>query len=343
MPDDLIAAPVSEPVVARDALQGGTSTSLSADSATDRADGNSRRAPRRPAWHAGPPRRSGGFRKSQIGAAWLGLLLLTGCFIWASSWLRPPRPCCLVLLGAGYKENLAIGENVYGWQSLSDLAELVREDDFAMWGKHLLQLRQEPQQWRTDTKWKELLSSCERHTLVAALAVHGGTDTAGPYLLPHNATPENTPQNRIRLTEVLDVLASLPTDKNKVLILDATTMASNWQLGMLRNDFARQLEQLAPRIEAIPNLVVLSSCGADQRSWNCPELRRTIYFHFVIEGLRGAARDTENDGRINAWELHQYVSRSVQRWSQSNRGIVQTPVLLPRGELGRGRSLLAPL
>lgn len=334
MPDDLLAAPLSESVVARDALQGGAATSLSAD----KADGNNRRAQRRPAWHAGPPRKSGGFRKSQIGAAWLGLLLLTGCFIWASSWLRPPRPCCLVLLGAGYQENLAVQENVYGWQSLSDLADVVREDDFAIWGKHLLQLRQEPQQWRTDTNWKELLSSCERRTLVAVLAVHGGTDTNGPYLLPHNATPDNTPQNRIRLADVLDVLAALPAEKNKVLVLDATTMVSNWQLGMLRNDFARQLEQLASRIEAIPNLVVLSSCGADQRSWNCPELRRTIYFHFVIEGLRGAARDTENDGRINAWELHQYVSRSVQRWSQVNRGIVQTPVLLPHGELGRSRA-----
>lgn len=334
MPDDYPATPHSESDAARGASQGGVATSQLAE----KANGTGRRAPRQPAWHAGPPRKKGGFRKSQIGFAWLALLVLTGCFIWASSWLRPPRPCSLVLLGAGYQENLAIDENVYGWQSLADLANVVREDQFSFWGRHLLQLRQEPQQWRTDTNWKELLSNCDRHTLVAVLAVHGGSDGQGPYLLPHNATPENTPENRIRLKDVLDALATLPAEKNKVLILDATAIASNWELGMLRNDFARQLEELAPQIEAIPKLVVMSACDADQRSWTSPELRRTIYFHFIIEGLRGAARDTENDGRIDAWELHQYVSRAVPRWTLANRGVVQTPVLLPRGDVGRARA-----
>ncbi len=334
MPDVPFADPTPEPAAARNTSQGGVSTSHLAD----KAEGNGRRAPRRPAWHTSPPRKKGGFRKSQIGIAWLALLALAGCFIWASSWLRPPRPCSLVLLGAGYQENLSIDENVYGWQSLADLANMVREDQFAMWGRHLLHLRQEPQQWRTDTNWKELLSTCDKHTLVVVLAVHGGADSEGPYLLPHNATPENTPQNRIRLKDVLDTLGTLPAEKNKVLILDATTVASNWELGMLHNDFARQLELLTPQIESIPRLVVMAACDADQRSWTSPELRRTIYFHFIIEGLRGGARDTENDGRIDAWELHQYVSRQVQRWTLANRGVLQTPVLLPRGEIGRARA-----
>lgn len=338
MAQEMLSAPESESVAASDGLAEGLPKDRAPEKPDAQAELSPRRGQRAPAWRSGPPRRSGGFRKTRIGAAWLGTLALLGMFIWASSWLHPPRSCSLVLLGAGYQENLAIDENVYGWQSLSDLAEVVREGDFAFWGKNLLQLRQEPQQWRTDTNWKQLLSTTESHTLVAVLAVHGGTDGNGAYLLPHNASADDTPENRIRLADVLDVLASLPADKNKVLILDATTVASNWQLGMLHNDFARQLERLAPRIESIAGLVVLASSDIDQRSWTCPELRRTIYFHYIIEGLRGAARDTENDGRINAWELHQYVSRNVQRWSQANRGILQTPILLPKGDQGRVRA-----
>src|SRR2546430_14438220 len=37
-----------------------------------------------------------------------------GLFLWVALWLWPPRPACLVLVGAGYGTNLAIPHNVYG-------------------------------------------------------------------------------------------------------------------------------------------------------------------------------------------------------------------------------------
>ncbi len=291
-----------------------------------------------PAWHQDVPRRPVWLRRAQIGAAWMSLLLLTGLFVWASTWLRPPRPVGLVLLGAGYQDNLAVAENALGWRSLQDLASLTSSHDFSGWGKNLLDLRREPIQWRTDTQWQKDLADCPQATLMVVLAMQGGADANGAYLLPHDATASDVPQNRVRLAAVIDAFAKLPPEKNKVLVLDCTAMVANWELGMLRNDFARQLEELAPRIEAIDNLVVISASDVDQRSWGCREYRRTIFLHHVIEGLKGAARDTQNDGRIDAWELHAYVASSVRRWAQVNRGVLQTPVLLPRGELGERRA-----
>ncbi len=273
-----------------------------------------------------------------MGAAWLCLLALTGLFIWASTWLRPPRPVSLMLMGAGYQDNLAIDENVFGWQSLMDMSQLVREDDFSSWGKHLLKLRGEPLQWRTDTPWQKSLADGPENTLVVVMAMQGGADLHGAFLLPQNANVEDNPTNRIRLTAVLKTLSELPASKQKVLILDCTAVASNWQLGMLRNDFARELRELIPRIEAIPNLVVLSSSDVDQRSWACREYRRTVFLHYVIEGLKGGARDEQNDGRIDLLELHQYVQENVRRWTQFNRGVLQTPVLLPEGLEGKQRA-----
>src|SRR5262249_18012182 len=138
--------------------------------------------------------------------------------------------------------------------------------------------------------------------------------------------------------DILNRLAKLASARHKVLILDATRITANWQLGMLHNDFARALAALEGRIAEIPNLIVLSASDVDQRSWISEEWRQTAFAHALIEGLRGAAPDRDQDGRISAWELYEYVQGRVATWVESNRGAVQTPVLLPQGEPGQRRA-----
>jgi hypothetical protein len=172
------------------------------------------------------------------------------------------------------------------------------------------------------------------------MAVHGGADREGAYLLPADSTGRPDKKYRLQLVEVLDRLAQIDKDqkeaKNKVLILDVTQISADWPLGILHNGFARELAKLESKIAGIPNLVVLSASGPDQRSWVSEEWRQTVFAHFVIEGLKGDAKESGR-GRITALDLHNYVHKKVANWVRSNRDAVQEPVLLPGG--GKGEDL----
>ena len=193
---------------------------------------------------------------------------------------------------------------------------------------------QEP---RSDASWDRDLDAIAEPTVVVVLALHGGADDHGAYLLPQDAAVGDDDSNRVRLAGILERLARLPAGKNKVLILDATQMAVHWQLGMLANDFARALDELNDRIAAIPNLVVLSASAAEQCSWNSPEWGQTAFGHYLVNGLRGAA-DTDGNNRVTTLELFHYLRDKVHQWSSHHRGAAQTPVLLPRGAEGEKRA-----
>lgn len=296
-----------------------------------------------PRWRrdqAGPQRVP--FRKSRyFRTGVLGLLALffIALLIWVSSWLSPPRPACLVLIGAGYEENLAVPANVYGRKSMGDLADLTRagaKGSFIL-RAGLFRLHRDALELRRDSVWDTDIDTFAEKTIILYFALHGGSDAQGPYLLPTDADLGPEPANRLRLKSILERLKGLPKEKGKLLILDATQSGAWWPLGMLHNDFVRGLTQLEEEIKEVPNLVVLSSTDVDQRSWGSDDWRRSIFAHYLIEGLAGAA-DDQGVGRIHAWQLHQYVGQNVERWSRINRQALQTPLLLPSGEEGEKRA-----
>src|SRR5262249_3333552 len=59
-----------------------------------------------------------------IVVAFLCLFVLCGVLIWVALWLRPGKDTALVLIGAGYEDNLALPHNAYGQQGLVELAAL---------------------------------------------------------------------------------------------------------------------------------------------------------------------------------------------------------------------------
>jgi hypothetical protein len=277
-------------------------------------------------------------RAAQVAVAALALLVFAALLAGLGLMIYLPQTVCVVLIGADYAENLAVEPNVYGWQSLHGLADLARNSPPVFsWGVRPFRLQNEPQELRADSVWDKNLERVPENTVLLFLALHGGSDSKGAYLLAQDATASDDPPNRLRLRDVIDRLGQLPARKNKLLLLDATQVGANWPLGMLYNDFARELDDLNHRIVRVPNLVVFSASAASQRSWVSPEWRQTIFAHYVIEGLKGAADETR-DGRINALELTQYVRRNVESWVAANRGALQTPVLLPRGPEGEQRA-----
>src|SRR5262249_53040203 len=156
---------------------------------------------------------------------------------------------------------------------LRALAQLARQEQASSpWKAGQLRLQQEPRQLTSVHEWDQGLQSIAEKTIVLFLALHGGADQNGAYLLPQHAllplphNPRQADRSRLRLEDVLQRLAKIPQHQQVVLILDATQMTAHWPLGLMHNGFARALDGLNARIAAIPNLIVLSASAADQRS-----------------------------------------------------------------------------
>jgi len=265
----------------------------------------------------------------------LALLVCCGSIIGLIILLSPPKPARLVLVGASYADNLSVPHNAYGLRSFNDFIELSRQEVglLPFWRSRPIRTLHRPvklegPEWRNEWQ-REVVRLGEsgdfrEPTVVVFLALHGGSGREGAYLLA-----DDDEANRLPITDVLGAMAKLPREKKKLLILDATQVADDWALGMLHNDFARELKskKLREAIRGVENLWVLASSDEDQRSWIDVEGGRSVFSRLVVEGLRGAADD--GDGRIDLRELYRYVGPRVKAWVSENRGDVQTPILLP--------------
>src|SRR5262249_1420735 len=76
----------------------------------------------------------------------------------------------------------------------------------------------------------------------------------------------------------------------------------------------------------------LCSCKSGEREFETEKLQHGVFFHFVLEGLRGQARDGE--GEITWLSLVSYVTRKVSREVPAllGSGHRQTPHLVSNQE-----------
>ena len=276
-------------------------------------------------------------KNTKIALGILFFLLLLCLLVWTSTWIHPPDAFALVLIGAGYEDNLTVPHNVYGWASLTALTELgdAKSGD-PTWDPALVKVSG-PGQLRNLTEWDAPLGQVGERTLVLFVTAQGIYDGQASALLLEDAQTQEPGSNQLPLVKLIERLGQLDPAMRKILILDPGRIEADWQRGVLCNDFARGLYDLEAKISSIANLVVISACDAWQRSWVSEDRRRTIFGHFVLEGLKGAA-DEGQDGRVDGWELFQYVQRNVEHWAWTNRESLQRPIVLPAGPSGRQRA-----
>ncbi len=83
--------------------------------------------------------------------------------------------------------------------------------------------------------------------------------------------------------------------------------------------------------------LVFSASAESQDAFESDELKHGIFSYYLLEGLRGTA-DANEDDRVTAWELFEYVASRVPERAKSERNAKQQPQLLGEGEV---RVLLA--
>ena len=112
----------------------------------------------------------------------------------------------------------------------------------------------------------------------------------------------------------------------------ATFFFDNCYSGATRSEqqllAARPLTIKVEETDVPDNYLVFAAGETDQIAGVEPEAKHGIFSYFVFKGLEGEA-DANQDGKISAGELHQYVRESVVRFSAG----AQTPTML--GDAGR--------
>lgn len=255
------------------------------------------------------------------------------CIVVWLYYIQPIQPPPVVLIGADYAENLAVSHNVPGMRGLDALKVWAGKD--AEWNKNVSDL---PLEQGVEKELEEKLRRTWglQHApdkVMIFISGHGVArcskvdNTLVPFLVPEHADLAK-PDPLIPLESFLNVLEkNLPDSTLKLLILDATQMDVHWPLGQLHNYFVRAVTDLA-KSKKVPNLVVILSSDDGQRSWTAPAWGQTVFAHYVLEGLKGAAEEQRTDGRVDAQELFDYLRKSVHEWSRRARARSQTPVLV---------------
>ena len=88
---------------------------------------------------------------------------------------------------------------------------------------------------------------------------------------------------------------------------------------------------------SVEGRLVFSASAESQEAFESDELQHGIFTYYLLDGLKGNA-DANNDGRITAWELYEYVAGAVPGRARLEHNAQQDPQLLGEGDV---RVLLA--
>jgi hypothetical protein len=265
-------------------------------------------------------------RRRLLGAAVTGSLLL-GAIVAAILLWNPPRRPSLLSLAPDEASSTVLPLNTWGRLAEGSLESLGQTP----YGPIYLASKGN----NADNFLDQIDKS--QQPLILHYALSGGGDKQGPYLwvVPKEA-PLAAPSHRVNVSSILNRLRDLPAQRSKVVIFDVAVDNGSWTRGELHNDFARRLKALDGEIKNVPNLTVICSAGEDQRSWIAEEWQRTVFGHFLEEGLKGAA-GTAN-APISAHDLFKYLDKKTSEWAQANRDAEQRPLLLPTTDADEARN-----
>lgn len=177
----------------------------------------------------------------------------------------------------------------------------------------------------------------EESLVIIFFAGHGGLeedrtgiekDNLCKYLLPYDANFENLYASALTNREFNELLISV---KSKRLVVFMDSCYS----GGVTEKKARDVKLVDDPYEKISSgegRLVIAASQPNQRSFEDESLGHGIFTYHLLEALKGAADDNDNnDGYSTALEIYDYLSKSVPKSAMHYAGSTQEPIL--RGDL----------
>ena len=177
----------------------------------------------------------------------------------------------------------------------------------------------------------------EGDTVLVALAGHGvqfqGEDES--YFCPMDAKLAD----KSTLVSLSEVYRDLEKSEAGTRILLADCCRNDPRSDESRAVDRIKLESVTRPQKALPpgGVAALFSCSAGEKAYENTELKHGVFFHFVIEGLKGKA-DLDGDGQVDLDELVRYAKQAVPDFVKDayGDGVRQMPELV-----GKTRGLVA--
>ena len=170
---------------------------------------------------------------------------------------------------------------------------------------------------------KKLLRSIrsDQSDVYVFFAGHGLASDNGEkmYLLPYDGSPELLDDTAILRDRLFSDIASA-NPRSVTVFLDTCYSGTTRGTDMLiasRPIAIKALEQSIP-----DNFTVMTAAAGDQTAKPLEEAKHGMFSYFLMKGMEGEA-DTNQDNKITAGELHQYVQQNVVQQSSGS----QTPEL----------------
>ena len=108
------------------------------------------------------------------------------------------------------------------------------------------------------------------------------------------------------------------------------------------SDLPSRLQDIVQEF-AVPDrdFYAILSCGANQQSWECPNLEHGVFTHYLIQGLLKEA-ELEGQGQLFIRSLHDYVENETEDYCryELKPSQIQTPVFAGSG---KGHTLIVGL
>lgn len=248
-----------------------------------------------------------------------------------------------LLVGVSHYRNAGLRPLKYAERDVEELAKVLRNGGYGANDVRLLTQREAvrdprraPSRENILDTLRGLLKDCAPgDTVLVAFAGHGMQFRDDPevYFCPADADLGRS-GTLLALADVYRQLGDCAAGV-KLVLADACRIDPQADAGRTESRPAR-----LPRRPPPEGVVAFLGCSEGQAAFEDDELRHGVFFHYVLEGLRGKA--ARSDQRVTLRELCDYVTAPVDAHVRRATGVSQRPILVGEPTGNVTLAVLAP-